>query len=458
MDASSENAKKKKKIAALLRQICFRKKRIKESPFPGYCKRQGDDTYALAIVYDRENWFSRAEKVGLASVRYYRQALLQEETVNALWDLSWSWILLRDLYRWQPGGAYRDKALHAAMQCVRLFLRMTRLSNGVVYFKNYQVSCVIAVKIMLAKGGACILQADDLCKACIRELQRWPNLQSDPVACCRMGRMWFLRLSVYEAMQKNGALDDAEGKKKQRRAIKQGTLLYQKAMDLGPQNADVAVYVVDDYHDQQQNEALSAKLRCYYAQKEYACYELLFLHNPKKYARSFFLSAMLYCQLSADRFSGEEKQAIFANMERHMKYVDFCAAHDQDVPYYRLKAVYYLAEVHRACFPADCVKRCLIQARCCLLGVPLLAPGHYDHDTCTYFLLALEDLLNEDAMPARFRAAFAERVQKVLDVIMQEDVSYNSEAKRFRAKLNTYKNGGEDLSFMSYYDFDGEDE
>ena len=458
MDAFWENERQRERILSLLQQICFRKKRIKKLPLPGYSKRQGDDSYALAVIYRKEAQFARAEKAGLASVRYFEEVLAAGESVDALWDLGWSWILLRDLYRGQTSPSYREKALDAALKCVRLFLRMTRLSNGGVYFKNYQICCTIAVNIMLDMGGEYIPQADDLCKECLKELRRWPNPASDPVAYCRIGSIWFLRLSVYGAMQKHSAFDAAAWKKKRLRAIRQGTLLYQKAMDTDPENADVASFVVDDYAVQRRNEALSDNLRSYYTQKEYGCYELMFLQKPKENARNFFCIAMLYCNRSADLFPEAEKAPFFAGMARHMKFVDFCAAHDANVPYYQLKAAYYLAQVHKACFPYRRTERTRLLARCCLLGEPILTSGKYDHDTGGFYLLALDDLLEEDEMPAQSREAFTEKMQKVLNVIEEEDDAYGRVARRLNEKLNTVINGNRDLSNMSYFDFDEEDD
>ena len=140
---------KQAQIEELLALIAFHKKRMGDAFDPLMWKKMGDNYYKLASLYRDQGETNACEAAAKESIRYYQEICDASETTDALWDLDFGWIMLRDLYR---DKGWTEKAVPAAEKSAELFLRMTYLNGADVYFKNYQISTFILVNLLYLKG------------------------------------------------------------------------------------------------------------------------------------------------------------------------------------------------------------------------------------------------------------------------------------------------------------------
>lgn len=396
-------------IEELKALIAFHKKRMGDAFDPQLWKKLGDDYYKLASLHRDEGETKACEAAAMEAVRYYQEICDDSETADALWDLDFSWIMLRDLYR---ENHWMEKAIPAAEKSAALFLRITYLNDGDVYFKNYQISTKILVNLLYPGALSEERRAYELCTECIRNLsERWPEDRGG-MRFARIGEMYRQMAEVCGGLRRREVPPQKDWFHEMLDAIDRADAMFLRAMEVSPGNTEVAEYALQAYDEWRTQFDSAPERKRRYVKTEFECLRVLFSANPVRQARNFFLIAWLYAADCGAVLSVPEKRALCEETARELHVVHFSMRGENTLEEMMMKCCYYLGKLHRTCFPEEKKAYYSWFLQSCEYGITAITEKR-TYDDSRYFQFALEELIECDEMPYEERPAFAARAKEI---------------------------------------------
>ena len=436
MDKTIEkNAKDREKAEILAAVVRFREKYMGASPTTAYHKQMGDDHYELAKLYRDLGLMQSAKHAARESIRHYREVCNEKETKDALWDLDWSWIILRDLYR---STSETDLAIEAAQESVLLFLRLIRLGDSSSYYTNYQISTNILIELLKKKGESYYRKALDWCDKCLDELKFWPEKHDSGVRLCYTAGMYRTRSELCESLVSADPKHKNFWQSEKVGAIEKATALYTRAWEENPKSVSVAEKVSDAFNDWRlmYKNAANEKWRLY-TRIEYECYMLLFENDTLKYARNTYVIAWLYAECYKSRLSEEEKRALCEKLVYELKRIHFYAGDKHVQALHMMRCCYYAAQVYGVFFSDDLESRHAMYLQACDYGSLYLVEKGADTNM-SYYLDCIDGVFACDIMPADERPAFIQKISSDLS-LLHTKITLRSQVDDLRKKLERFR-------------------